>query len=155
MKKLALTLMILVLSLPLWTASAQNSITVTVTESQLNSALRVQNPTRTTVNNVVVDVQEGQVVISATFTPRRGSTSYAVAATFVPKLVNSGTRTRLEWDVTSFTVNGQAGSSQYTAWRNNLSSALRAAGDTAVGRTFNVQNVVVSGNAISITGTRP
>lgn len=152
MKKIVLALLILLLTLPMLTASAQ-STTITVTEADLNGALRVQNPARQTVSNVVVDIQEGQVVITATITPRRGNAVTGVA-TLVPKLVTTGSRTRLEWDISSFTINGQSGSGQYTNARNALSNAYRTAIDAKLGRTFSVQNVTVGGDAITITGSR-
>ncbi len=96
----------------------------TLTEEQINSAYRVTNPTRRSVTNVHVDLQPGQVVISATLTYRRGNPIEAVAV-LVPNVSNG----RLYWTVTSATGNGQPASAELlaqintsimTSWRNYI-----------------------------------
>ncbi len=107
-------------------ASAQTTAahTVTLTETRINEAFRVTNPSRVTVNNVSVDLQVGQVAINATLTPRRpsNSNSYAVTAVIVPS-VSSGI---VRWTVTSVTSNGSPASQEILNLVNgSLASAWR------------------------------
>lgn len=108
-------------------ASAQTTAaahTVTLTETRINEAFRVTNPSRVTVNNVSVDLQVGQVAINATLTPRRSSNanSYTVTAVIVPS-VSSGI---VRWTVTSVTSNGSPASQEILNLVNgSLASAWR------------------------------
>ena len=96
--------------------------TRTLTEQQINSAYRVTNPARRSITNVHVDLQPGQVVISATLTYRRGN-PIQTSTVLVPSVSNG----RIYWTVTSATANGQPASAELlaqintsitTSWRN-------------------------------------
>jgi predicted HAD superfamily phosphohydrolase YqeG len=147
-------LLFVALVAPMGLAAAQSATTtVTITETDLNSRLRVTSPLRQQISGVFVDVQEGQIVITGTLTIRRGvnAGAYAFAVTVVPSIVNNGTRNRVEWTVTNFTVNGTEGTGQFTVARDRLQSAL----DSALSnRTLNAQSVTVSGDTVTIVYTR-
>lgn len=99
-------------------AFAQNVVTttVTVTEQQINQSYRVTNSPRRSVSSVVVDLQPGAVVISATWTfPRQEPIS--TVSTLVPSVSNG----RLTWTITSATINGQAASQDII---NQVNSAI-------------------------------
>lgn len=81
---------------------SDNMLQVTYTESELNEAYRVTNPRRATISDTYVDLQPGQVSISATYTPRRGDAIETVTV-LVPEITD-GT---LTWVVVSVTADGQ------------------------------------------------
>jgi hypothetical protein len=104
------------------TLAAEKVVTITLTESDINSSFRVTNPRLRTITNVNVDLQPGQVVITATFTAPKTS-PIPVSATLVPSVSNG----RVTWTVLSATANGKAASADLltqinasisTAWRN-------------------------------------
>jgi carbon monoxide dehydrogenase subunit G len=95
---------------------AQTS-TFTLTEEFINQSYRVTNPSRTTVTNVSVDLKPNQVVISATFTPRRSTTSSNTITTLSPSLENGV----VNWEVMSLTVDGVAANQE---WVNTLNNAI-------------------------------
>jgi hypothetical protein len=93
-----------------------------VTESDINSSFRVTNPRNRKITNVVVDLQAGQAVITATFTAPNTS-PIPVSVTMVPTLSNG----RVTWAVSAASANGQSASSELLAqinasigssWRN-------------------------------------
>ncbi len=114
---LALVLAILAAAVPA-TAQSGSTRSVTVTEAQINATYRVTNPARQTVSGLSVDLQPDQVVISATFTPRRGN-PVATATTLVPSLEDG----RVYWTVTSVTANGQPASAEIVAQVNTVIAA--------------------------------
>lgn len=102
--------------------AAEKTVTVTVSEADINSSYRVTNPPRRTISDVVVDLQDGQAVINATFTGANTG-AIAVSVTLVPTVSNG----RVTWTVSEATANGQAASADLlkqintsisTAWRN-------------------------------------
>lgn len=104
------------------TLAAEKTVTVTLSEADINDSYRVTNPARRTISDVVVDLQEGQAVVTATFTGPNTS-AVAVSVTLVPTVSNG----RLTWTVSEATANGQAASAELlkqintsisTAWRN-------------------------------------
>ncbi len=104
------------------TLAAEKTVTVTLSEADINSSYRVTNPARRTISDVFVDLQAGQAVITASFTGVNTS-PIAVNVTLVPTLSNG----RLTWTVSEATANGQAASADLlkqintsisTAWRN-------------------------------------
>lgn len=99
-------------------AFAQTSITKTWTESQVNSSYRITHNSYR-VSNKSVDLQTGQVLLSATVTPRNGGTSYNLGVTMVPSISNG----RVTWSVTSVTNNGAAASGNAITIANNVIAA--------------------------------
>lgn len=97
-------------------AQSTVSTTVTVTEQQINESYRVTNNPRRSVSNIVVDLQPGQVVISATWTFPRQAPINAVS-TAVATVTNG----RLTWTITSASANGQAVSQEVI---NQINSAI-------------------------------
>lgn len=78
---------------------------VSFTEDQINQSYRVTNNPRRTVDDIVVDLQPGQVVIDATIT-LRGQDPVATRTTMIPTISNG----RVIWEVTSILANGEPAS---------------------------------------------
>jgi hypothetical protein len=97
-------LALFVLAVPFAVVGAQGR-TVTRTEAQVNSNYRVTNPALRSVSNTFVDLQAGQVTISATLTFRRGQ-PISAAATYTPSVSNG----RITWTAASVLVNGEPAS---------------------------------------------
>jgi len=121
---LVAVLMVVLAAMAFPTLAAEKTVTVTLTESDINSSYRVTNPRNRTITGVNVDLQAGQVVITATFTAPKTS-AIPVSVTLVPS-VSSG---RVYWTVSSATANGQAASSDLltqinasitSSWRNYI-----------------------------------
>lgn len=116
---LSVVVVLAVLAIPTF---AQGTMTRTVTEDQINASYWVTNPVRRSVSNVHVDLQAGQVVISATFTYRRIE-PFEGEAVLVPSVENG----RVYWSAVSATRDGepvsdellnQINASIESAWRN-------------------------------------
>lgn len=95
---LLLVLMLAAVALPVLAASQ----TTTITESQINSNWRMTNPWGQRVTSKSADLQPGQLVITVASTDRRGEARSTVS-TLVPSISNG----RLNWTVSSLTVNGE------------------------------------------------
>ena len=112
------------MAFPTLAADKTKIVTVTLSESDINSSYRVTNPARRSITNVNVDLQPGQVVISATFTAPK-TNPIAVSATLLPTLSNG----RVTWSVLSASANGQPASADLltqinasisSSWRNYM-----------------------------------
>ncbi|MBL8116759.1 MAG: hypothetical protein J0L63_02855 [Anaerolineae bacterium] len=126
----------------------ERTVTLTLTEEDINASFVVTNPPRRTVSDVIVDLQLDQVVISAIFTSR-GKNPIPVSATLVPTITNG----RLTWSVTAASANGQPASADLlsqinasiaTAWRNYIK------GKASTGK---VTSVEISDDNITIVRT--
>lgn len=115
-------LMVVLAAMAFPTLAAEKTVTVTLSESNINSSYRVTNPRNRTISGVNVDLQPGQAVITATFTTPKVS-SIPVSVTLVPTLSNG----RVTWTVSAATANGQAASADLltqinaaisSSWRN-------------------------------------
>ncbi len=124
------------LAVPTFAQDTTATRTVTVTEEQINASYWVTNPVRRSLSNVHVDLQPGQVVVSATFTYRRGNT-FEGEAVLVPSVENG----RVYWTVISATQDGepvsddllnQINASISSAWRNYIRRHAPAGRVTAV-----------------------
>ncbi|MBZ0289871.1 MAG: hypothetical protein K8I30_19770 [Anaerolineae bacterium] len=104
-RKIALTIGILVLlaALAVPTLAADVTKTVTVTETQINDSYWVTNPAWRAVSDRSVDLQAGQVVVSETITPRKGD-PVAVSITYTASVSNG----RILWTAAAMTKNGEA-----------------------------------------------
>jgi hypothetical protein len=107
--------------LPMVEVSAQEStVTITITEAEINQSFPVTNPLRRNVTSRSVDLQPNRVVISETITHRRwfsaGTTTSNIATVFTP---NHSDR-RIYWTLESASVNGVAVSQallgQFNTW---------------------------------------
>ena len=120
---IALFVLILgVMAFPTLAADKTKTVTVTLTEAQINSSYRVTNPRARSITNVNVDLQPGQVVITATFTAPK-TDPIPVSVTLVPTVSNG----RVTWTVLVASANGQPASTDLltqinasisTSWRN-------------------------------------
>ncbi len=114
-------LMVVLAAMAFPTLAAEKTVTVTLSESEINSSYRVTNPRNRTISAVNVDLQPGQVVITATYTTPKVN-SIPVSVTLVPTL-SSG---RVTWTVSSATTNGKAASTDLLAQLNaSISSSWR------------------------------
>ncbi len=115
---------------PMAVVGAQGS-SFTMTEAEVNQTYRVTNPARRSVSDVYVDLQDGQVSISATITTRArrgaGTTSYSAVGVYSAE-VRDG---RIYWTLDSATVDGQPASQELinqinaalgSSWRNFVRS---------------------------------
>lgn len=75
------------LAVPTFAQGTATNRTVTATEDQINASYWVTNPVYRSVSNAHVDLQAGQVVVSATFTYRRTG-SFEGEAVLVPTIRN-------------------------------------------------------------------
>ena len=104
------------------TLAAERIVTVTLTERDINNSYRVTNPRHRTISDVYVDLQPGQVYITATFTAPKTS-PIPVSVTLVPSVSNG----RVFWTVSAATANGKPASAELltqinasisASWRN-------------------------------------
>jgi len=117
--KLTLILVLLTtLAISALPAFAQESRTFTLTEEEINNSYAVTNPFRRSLSDVQVDLQPGQVVISATLQLRR-QLAKNVVGTFVPNVTNG----RIYWTMTAATVDGEPASSDLVTQINNALSS--------------------------------
>ncbi len=145
-RKLTLALvMILVLAALAVPALAADRV-ISISESSINESFRVTNPVRRTISNVVVDLQSGQAVVTATVTWRNGSAN--VSGTIVPSVNSNG---RITWTVTTAAVNGQTVSSDILTQINNSISSSWARYWRNNGPAGRVVAVEITSDAINIT----
>jgi hypothetical protein len=136
---------LMLLSIPVAVAGAQNTRSITVTETQINDSYRVTNPFRVRISNVSVDLQVNQVVISSTHTTRRQS--YDVVTTLTPNVSNG----RLTWTVASVTANGQPASQEIVAQVNTSIATSWLNFWRSQAGTGQIQSVSITDNDITIT----
>ena len=112
---------VLSIILPMAGVTAQgSSLSITLTETEINQSYLVTNPLRRNVTSRRVDLQPGQVVISETMTHRRwfsaGTTTSNIVGVFIPNVSNG----RIYWTLESATLNGVAVSQelvgQFNTW---------------------------------------
>lgn len=133
-------------------AQIQREVTITLTEEEINSSFRVTNPARVSISNKSVDLQSGQVVVTATYTPQRGTASnaYTIATTLVPTVSNG----RVTWTATSIVVNGTGVSAQQINQANNaIASAWRRLSQGYVGK-HQVTGLTITDTSITYTVIR-
>ena len=125
-----------VLALP-FAVSAQSAVPnpIVLTEDAINSAWRVTNPSNRSVDDLSVDLQPDQSVVSATITlrrPRGGETTTLETVAVYSAEIRSG---RLYWTLESATVNGTAATADQlsiintaitSSYRNYVRSNIRA-----------------------------
>jgi hypothetical protein len=145
---LVLTL-VTVLAVGVIPALAQTETCIlTWTEDEINQSYRVTNPARRSVSSVVVDLQPGQVVISATITlPRQQPV--ATITTLTPYIENG----RLFWTVSAVTGDGVSVSDELLA---QINAAITASWQNYVrttGRTGVITAVDITDTEISLTLT--
>lgn len=119
---IAMTAVVMLAMAAVPTFAQSTTRTVTITEAQINSTYRINNPVRRQITHKKVDLQAGQVVISATVTgPNFGP--FDVSVTFVPTVGGNG---RVTWTVTAATANGQPASGEIlTIINNDIMSSWR------------------------------
>lgn len=98
-----LVLIVGAMAFPTLAADKTKTVTVSLSESDINSSFRVTNPRLRTITDVKVDLQPGQVVIRATYTTPKTS-PIPVSVTLAPTVSNG----RVTWTVLSATANGKA-----------------------------------------------
>jgi hypothetical protein len=117
MRNLKIVVLLLVVCATSLMVSMAQTATFVITEETINSSYRVTSPVRTTVSDVNVDLQSGQVVISATFTPRRTGVAMPTVTTLQPTIVDG----EVVWQTLSIVANGQPASQQIV---NQINTAI-------------------------------
>lgn len=133
-------------------SQTQRTVTITVTEDEINTSFRITNPARVTISNKSVDLQVGQVVVTATYTPRRSrdGASYTVQTTLVPTLADD----RVTWTATSVIVNGSNITDQQLSTANNaVASAWRRLSQGHTG-SRNITALTITDTDITYTVVR-
>ena len=117
-----LVLIVGAMAFPTLAADKTKTVTVSLSESDINSSFRVTNPRLRTITDVKVDLQPGQVGIGGTYTTPKTS-PIPVSVTLAPTVSNG----RVTWTVLSATANGKTASAELltqinasisTSWRN-------------------------------------
>ncbi len=90
-------------------------VSLSYTESELNDAYVVTTPRRQTLSDMYVDLQPGQVVISATFTPALRGEPIETVTTLVPEIDNG----QITWTVIAISADGQPASGATLTQINN------------------------------------
>lgn len=148
-RMLTLTAVLLaLLALAVVPTFAQSSRTVTMTEADVNALYRVTNPVRRSLSNVYVDLQPGQVQITATMAFRRAG-AMNVVAVLTPSVSNG----RVNWTLISASVNGVAATSDQIAQVNSaISSSWRSWFRSQLG-TGRVTSITITDSDASIVLT--
>ncbi|MBZ0280471.1 MAG: hypothetical protein K8L97_06995 [Anaerolineae bacterium] len=139
--------LVCVLAVSVAPAFAQEVHTKTITEAEVNEAYIVTNPPRRTITDVYVDLQPGQVVVTATYTVP-GKEPIDASVTLVPSITNG----RLYWIATAASANGESVSADLLAQINaSISSAWRnyVRQQAPVGRLSSIE---ITDDAITLTG---
>jgi hypothetical protein len=145
-------------AVPAQTASAATSKTVVITEAILNQYISVASTSAYTISKVYVDMQAGQLVVTATFTPRKtgktAATSYATVSTWKVNVVNG----RLDVALVSASANGKPASQELltvinTALKSALNSAINTYLQQKLGVKYTVQSVTISADSMKVVAT--
>lgn len=86
-----------------WVPPVVDPATVILTEQQINDTYATYAADRDALDSLTVDLQPGQAVIAAAYTPERTGEQFTVTATYMPSVEND----RVIWTVTSTTIAGQ------------------------------------------------
>jgi hypothetical protein len=125
------------------TVIAQADATVTMTEAELNTALRaVVDPTVSSLN---ADLQPGQVVFSWVSTAENGA-ALNLTATLVPELSGG----MVTWNVTSVTINGVAQEDSSAATGNEIARSWQRAFSRAASQGT-VTDLTITNDLMSVT----
>lgn len=123
-----------------------NARTITFTEAEVNSTNFIDSTRRTNVEEVYIDFQPGQVVLTATIT-FRGNEPIQTSSTFAPYIENA----RLYWDAIAVDVTGVENYNEFIVERineviaNSWQRYLRA--ELGMG---NVTGVLITDNELTI-----
>lgn len=151
-KLLFVGLIFSLLALPVVAVNAQDSAltkTATITEAELNALYVVSNPIRRSVTDVNFDIQDGQVVFSATITaPRRDS--WAIVATYTAVVAEG----RIDWTLQSLTVNGNPATDAQKADFSLAHPFWQYYVDRFIYPYFTVTGIDLGNDAITVTYTR-
>ena len=127
---------------PAFAQDSQPTYTVTFTEDEINAWFQVETSTRYRVSDVLVDLQAGQLTLSATITPARAGSPYSAAITYVPELSDD----EVFWNVSSVLVNGQPATDKQIA---QINAALASSWQ----RYIKEQIEIVAIHGVTITDT--
>lgn len=145
-KRILFTVVMIGLLVPAAFVSAQEDTrTVEITEAQLNESFRVTNPWRRSLTDMSVDIQEGQAVISGTYTRRAFSVGFS--AIYQPSIEGGD----IYWTLVSFDVDG-TGVPQSTldTINNSLARELRRTVKSYY-NFFTVTDIQLSGDVVTIS----
>ena len=119
-KTLPVIMLLLALTVPNLSVFAQDTITThTITEAEINSLDWVTAPENERFSDVAVDLQPGQMVITATYQPRSGD-ALAIGVTLVPDVAEGF----VQWTVVSLLADGEPASDEVTLRVNTALTSL-------------------------------
>lgn len=148
---LAVAALVATIIMPALSVKAQNTITITISETEINDYI-LPARYRRWVSSWNVDLQPGQAVVTAQLIYARKT--YDTVSTWTPKVVNG----RLEWTLVSGTSNGTPLTpEQVTLINNSARRALRDAVELYIREkvrgTYTITSVTVSDSEITTVGT--
>ncbi|WP_119071676.1 hypothetical protein [Aggregatilinea lenta] len=129
-------------------AQSDGSKSKSITEDAINDSYRVSNPWRRSVDDLSVDLQPDQVVISATMTFRNGAT-HVTETTLIPAVTNG----RVTWTVDEALIDGDPASDDLLAQINASITSSWANYVKTHGPTGRITAVDVTDDALTITYT--
>src|SRR5262249_29448180 len=145
------------LAFPMFSASAQDADltkTVTITEADLNSLYLVTNPIHRGVTNASFDIQDAQVVFSATLDRPGYRGPCDALATYTPAVTDG----RIDWTLASLTINGSPATDDqmqdFSLGRVLGHPLWRAYMEHFIYPRYEITGISISGDAITITYTR-
>ncbi|GAB4548939.1 MAG: hypothetical protein OHK0023_12650 [Anaerolineae bacterium] len=148
---IAVVVLVATTIMPVLSVQAQNTVTITITETEINDYI-LPARYRRWVSSWNVDLQPGQAVVTAQLIYARKT--YDTVSTWTPSVVNG----RLEWTLVSGTSNGTPLTpEQVTLINNSARRALRDAVElyirNKVRGTYTITSVTVSDSEITTVGT--
>lgn len=122
--------------------------TLTITEAELNATIATATSSRSGqfVSDTYIDLQPGQVVISATFnTARDDFGPYYVAATFAPTVNADGT---IDWTLTAF-VGPDLNNGQQSSTGNAIERAWSGQWDRTVSENYGITAITITDTTLT------
>lgn len=129
-------------------AQSDGSKSKTISEETINDSYKVSNPWRRSVDDLSVDLQAGQVVISATMTFRRGAT-HETTTTLVPTVTNS----RVTWTVDEALIDGDPASDDLLSQINDVIASSWINYVKTSGPSGHITAVDITGDDLTVTYT--
>lgn len=108
---LAATLVMSLLVLAMPAAAQEDGFSITVTEAEVNDALRFENRYLVRFGPSSVDLQPGQMVVSGTYIAVNADEDIPFTVTLAPAIVDSDAMPgngNVVWDITAMTINEES-----------------------------------------------
>jgi hypothetical protein len=95
---------LVMVALPNNSANAATTTTITITQDEINASTWVKTPRNKAISNVQVTIEQDDIRITSTFTPRTKNASPIETVSVWKPVVRSGW---VAWQLTSMTANGK------------------------------------------------